>query len=205
VVTRTSLSDPSSPRDAAVLRRECNTSTASIRFGACQDGTCSEPSSQWTKQEGIAMTNTMTEQRTGRSLVSVRLFERLVARLVSDEGLSPAFATRVMDQALAFLGASASHRGEPLSPSRAVDAGWHIFVLHTRDYREFCGQVGGRFIDHVPTDDRPGESGQRALALGRTVTAMRRAGYAVDDVLWFSAADCTGCHGGCHDDPPPGL
>jgi hypothetical protein len=51
----------------------------------------------------------MTEELTGRSLVSAKLFERLVARLVSDEGLSPAFATRVMDQALAFLGTSAGH------------------------------------------------------------------------------------------------
>jgi hypothetical protein len=148
------------------------------------------------------MTSTMTEELTGRSLVSAKLFERLVARLVSDEGLSPAFATRVMDQALAFLGTSAGHRGEPLSPSRVVDPGWHTFVLHTRDYREFCRRIAGRFIDHVPTGHPPSGSGE--LVLRRTVSAMRRAGFVVDDVLWFSAADCTGCHGGCHDDPPPG-
>jgi hypothetical protein len=150
------------------------------------------------------MTSTMTEQLTGRSLVSAKLFERLVARLVSDEGLSSGFAARVMDQALAFLGASAVNRGEPLSPSRAVDPGWHTFILHTRDYREFCQRTAGRFIHHVPTTDPPAGAGELAQALRRTVAAMRRAGYAVDDVLWFSAADCTGCHGGCHDDPPPG-
>ncbi|WP_133908801.1 glycine-rich domain-containing protein [Actinophytocola oryzae] len=149
------------------------------------------------------MTSTVTERLTGRSLVSERLFERLVARLVSDEGHSPDFAGRVMDQALAFLGTSAVHRGEPLSPSRAVDDGWHMFVLHTRDYREFCRRIAGRFIDHVPTGGPPGGSGEWASAVRRTVAAMRRAGYQVDDVLWFSAADCTGCHGGCHDDPPP--
>lgn len=150
------------------------------------------------------MTSMLTERLTGRSLVSARLFERLVARLVAEEKHSPAFATRVMDQALAFLGASAKHRGEPLSPSRAVDPGWHVFVLHTRDYREFCRGVAGRFIDHVPADDPLTGDGEAAQVLRRTVAAMRRAGYMVDEELWFSIADCTGCHGGCHDDPPPG-
>lgn len=149
------------------------------------------------------MTSMMTEQLTGRSLVSETLFERLATRLVSEEGCSPMFAVRVMDQALAFLGTCVVHQGEPLSPSRAVDPGWHTFILHTRDYREFCQRMAGRFIDHVPTADMPAESGEPALVLRRTVAAMRRAGYLVDDVLWFSAADCTGCHGGCHDDPPP--
>ncbi|HEX6358227.1 hypothetical protein [Actinophytocola sp.] len=146
---------------------------------------------------------TTTQQKTGRSLVSTRLFERLVIRLMTDEGLSPTFAARVMDQALAFLGTSAVHRGEPLSPSRAVDPGWHTFILHTRDYREFCRQTAGRFIDHVPMREPFGDPGQSESSLRRTVAAMRQAGYQVDEVLWFSVAACTGCHGGCHDDPPP--
>lgn len=152
------------------------------------------------------MTTAVTERLTGRSLVTPALFERLAARLVADEGHSPALAARVLDQALAFLGTSARHHGEPLSPSRAVDPGWHIFVLHTRDYREFCRRIAGRFIDHVPTGDAPADG--PALALRRTVAAMRSAGYVVDDELWVSSAsDCTGCHNGCHngchDDPPP--
>lgn len=65
--------------------------------------------------------------------------------------------------------------------------------------------MAGRFIDHVPTNEPLAGSNEAALALRRTVAAMRQAGYAVDDVLWRSAADCTGCHGGCHDDPPPAL
>lgn len=150
-------------------------------------------------------TTNQTNQPTGRSLVSARLFERLVTRLAAAEGCELTFARRVVDQALAFLGTSAKHRGEPLSPSRAVDPGWHVFLLHSRDYREFCRRVAGRFIDHVPTGDPPADSGVPWLALRRTVAAMRAAGYTVDDALWFGSgsADCTGCHSGCHDDPPP--
>lgn len=58
-----------------------------------------------------------------------------------------------MDQALAFLKACADNRGVPLSPGWHVDVGWHAFLLHTREYAEFCHQIAGRFIHHVPTDE----------------------------------------------------
>lgn len=73
---------------------------------------------------------TVIDRRSGRSLVDQDLFHRLVRRVVSDEGYEVVLAERVVDQALAFLGACARHHGEPLSPSRIVDPGWHVFVLH---------------------------------------------------------------------------
>jgi len=151
------------------------------------------------------MSVVVAERLVSRSLVSDELFECLVARVERDEGHEPELAVRIVDQALAFLGTCAVHRGEPLSPSRMVDAGWHAFVLHTREYRRFCRRIAGRFIDHVPTDNLPAGPGELASPLHRTVAAMRIIGYAVDDELWFSSdnADCTGCHNGCHDDPPP--
>lgn len=151
------------------------------------------------------MTVMATERLAGRSLVSIELFDRLAARIAKTEGLEPTLAARVVDQALAFLGACAVHRGGPLSPSMMVDPGWHAFVLHTREYREFCQRVAGRFIDHMPTERTQVDTDRPGLALHRTVAAIRAIGYAVDDELWFRAgdADCTGCANGCHDDPPP--
>jgi hypothetical protein len=112
-----------------------------------------------------------------------------------------------MDQALAFLGACARDHDEPLAPSELVDIGWHAFVLCTQDYAQFCDQIAGRFIHHTPTDENdPTASGPAAHAtVARTVTAIEAAGFIVDRELWqFGAvADCTGCHNGCHDDPPP--
>jgi hypothetical protein len=145
------------------------------------------------------MANVVTDRVTGRSLVSEELFERLAGRVAADEEVEPGLAERIVDQALAFLGACAVYHGVPLSPSRAVDPGWHAFVLHTRDYREFCHRFAGRFIDHVPTT----EAGSGAV-VDRTVDAIRAAGYQVDEDLWLSGqAACTQCHNGCHDDPPP--
>jgi hypothetical protein len=147
------------------------------------------------------MTAVTAVRLTGRSLVIGELFERLTRRVTTDEGYEPALAVRVMDQALAFLGTCAVSHTEPLSPSRMVDPGWHAFVLHTRDYREFCERIASRFIDHVPTNDTSIGTG----GLLRTVNAMRAAGYVVDSDLWLASgqAKCSQCHNGCHDDPPP--
>lgn len=145
------------------------------------------------------------EPATGRSLVSDQLFERLVSTIIRGHRLSPAVATRIVDQALVFLAACAKNPAARLGPSRLVDIGWHTFVLHTRDYRQFCDRVAGRFIDHVPTEeeDETADGPEAAATLRRTVRAIREAGFTVDTLLWPSAADsgssCSQCHNGCTD------
>lgn len=133
----------------------------------------------------------------GSDLVSIELYERLVDRIVKDEGLSKDLANRILDQALAFLAACATS-DRPLAPSDTVDIGWHTFILYTRDYHDFCHQVAGRFIHHDPTDSpetTPVDS--PAVMRERTISAIRAAGYLVDDELWAGAADCTQCADGC--------
>src|SRR2546422_940439 len=41
-------------------------------------------------------------------------------------------------------------------PSQVVDDLWHEFILHTRNYDQFCRRAFGRFMHHTP-----------AVALGR--------------------------------------
>lgn len=36
------------------------------------------------------------------------------------------------------------------SPTDAIDAAWHEFILYTQDYAAFCDDMFGRFIHHVP-------------------------------------------------------
>lgn len=160
------------------------------------------------------MTTTLTPrsettggQRTGRALVTSPLFDRLVRRIVADEQFDHDLAERIVDQALAFLAACARNTAAPLAPSELVDIGWHTFVLHTQDYAAFCDAIAGRFLHHVPVDpEAPGSTSETAHeTLMRTVTAINDIGFGVDPRLWPHAdtVDCTGCHNGCHDDPPP--
>jgi hypothetical protein len=147
-------------------------------------------------------TMTITTQRTAapRTLITPELFGKLTRRVMTDEDTDRPTAEAITEQALAFLATCARHpEGSGLSPSRAVDAGWHAFILHTREYATFCHSTAGRFIHHHPTgpDDPP----TTPDAITATMTAMQHAGYTVDPVLWATSADCSQCHQGCHDSP----
>ncbi|MER5348968.1 hypothetical protein ABT093_01330 [Kitasatospora sp. NPDC002551] len=159
------------------------------------------------------MTSISTERIIGRTLVDPALFGRLVARIVKDEDMDQALAERVMDQALAFLGACAANPDAGLSPSGLVDVGWHTFILHTRDYAKFCRSVAGRFLHHVPTDGR--DDSTKGVSIAATVAIIEASWFAVDTELWSMSADCSEgsggdgsdtsgsgncsqCHRGCH-------
>jgi hypothetical protein len=146
----------------------------------------------------------------GRSLIPLELYQRLAHRVTVEERMSAALAERIVDQALAFLGACAQPHCESLAPSDLVDLGWHAFVLHTKDYAEFCHRLAGRFLHHVPTEPSdPTAHGTTARAtLARTVAAIDAAGFVVDAALWPAITDkcnvrCSQCKNGCADDPPP--
>ncbi|QUH02123.1 hypothetical protein HUO13_16180 [Saccharopolyspora erythraea] len=147
------------------------------------------------------------EQTAARALIPDDLFSRLVERIAREHTeLGRAIAARIMDQALAFLGACARNHGQPLAPSPLVDIGWHEFLMYTCEYAEFCDRVAGRFLHHVP-EDVAGSSpaGDPIAVRHRTVAAIEQAGYVVDRQLWFltGSISCSQCHNGCYDDPPP--
>jgi hypothetical protein len=158
------------------------------------------------------MTSTLTPrppatggEHTGRGLISPVLFDQLVRRVVLDHEVGEDLTMRIVDQALAFLAACAGNTAAPLAPSALVDLGWHAFILHTRDYAAFCQRLAGRFLHHVPVEPGAPTGATAHATLRRTVAAIRDAGFSVDMDLWprADAASCTGCHNGCHDDPPP--
>jgi hypothetical protein len=144
-----------------------------------------------------------------RCLIDPALFDRLTARITSEHGTTPEFSARVMEQALAYLRACAADPGAALAPSPSVDLGWHAFILHTREYAEFCHRVAGRFIHHVP-EGGAGSPEASARPYATTTRAIRAAGLPVDDELWSSTPPprCSngggpggpggGCHQGCH-------
>jgi hypothetical protein len=144
----------------------------------------------------------------GRDLIPQPLYTRLVARLEADHPEVSGDAGRIVDQALAFLAACGPALDRGLRPSRAVDLGWHTFLLFTKDYALFCQEVAGAFIHHVP-DDTPISAGLTcapepdgcqaggditadpgSTRIARTVQAIQHLGYQIEPDLWTSAAEC---------------
>lgn len=116
------------------------------------------------------------------------MFDRLVARVMADNGDDQPTATRITEQALAFLAACAADPGAGLAPSPEVDKGWHAFILHTADYADFCDRVADRFIHHLPDERGEEDSGAGVPA---TVAAMRALGLSVDADPWATADERT--------------
>lgn len=132
-----------------------------------------------------------------RDLVGVELFDRLTERVMKEQGHDRDYAERVVDQAAVFLAACAGNPDGKLTPSSAVDAGWHAFILHTEEYAAFCGRVAGRFIHHDPVMNDDIRSGS---ARTRTIEALHATGYPVDMDLWPQSARCMNtCNHPCHD------
>jgi hypothetical protein len=122
--------------------------------------------------------------RQGRGLVSPELFERLVDFCAKEYGQERSMAERIMDEALAFLDVM-GQTGEGMSPSQVVDPGWHTFMLHTEEYAAWCSERYGRFIHHAPNSRYRDRS-----TMVDVVAKLRGHGYAVDESLWGTKADC---------------
>ena len=74
------------------------------------------------------------------------------ARLARENGWTPAFARRVIDEYRRFLFLS-QVAGHPVTPSVAVDQAWHLHLTYSRSYwEELCGRILGRPLHHDPTE-----------------------------------------------------
>lgn len=49
-----------------------------------------------------------------------------------------------------------------MPPSKEIDEVWHAHILHTEDYQQFCQNIFGYFLHHVPNHD---ENKQQALTI----------------------------------------
>lgn len=139
------------------------------------------------------------------TLLDTEVADRLTLRITTDHpDIDQATARRIVGQTAAFVATSGQQPGQSLAPSKLVDIGWHTFILHTTDYAQFCEQVVGRFVHHVPTTDgeEPPDNGETRQ---RTLAAITAAGYTIDPELWPDLADCSQCHAGCTDSPNSGT
>lgn len=118
--------------------------------------------------------------------------EALVRRYAERHEISLDSASRIFEETKKFLVIMAV-MNTPISPSSALDEMWHHFILHTRDYAEFCQKYFGRFLHHNPTEKPNVQTRSEMLALAREIF-----GGTVDSSLWPSdeIVDCdSSCSG----------
>ncbi len=105
-----------------------------------------------------------------------------------------------------FMSISLMRPGEisSVSPSRQVDMYWHLFVLHTSEYRNFCDSVFRRMVNHVPATDE--EARQHSMdGYERTIAMYDKIFGPPDPHIWnvkveedTCGASSPGC-GNCSD------
>lgn len=84
--------------------------------------------------------------------------ERVIDGFVDRIDVPRAEAERIFVETLRWLWYIANTTPTPANPEAHVidrplliiDEMWHTFILYTRDYADFCGQMFGRFIHHDP-------------------------------------------------------
>lgn len=110
-------------------------------------------------------------------------------RLARENGWSPAFGERVLEEYRRFLFLAAT-AVTPMTPSDAVDQAWHLHLTYSRDYWErLCGQVLGRPLHHDPTAGGAAERHRFFDQYARTLKAYEDAfGTAPPADIWPGAA-----------------
>lgn len=118
----------------------------------------------------------------------------MIARLQDKERLTEEEARVLFQDMLRFLFLCGT-QNQVLSPSEAIDQAWHHFILFTQDYRKFCQQFFGKFIDHQPFSRAERAVKQMAREMRDRTLALATAVFGELSDNWSypqaDAADCT--------------
>lgn len=117
--------------------------------------------------------------------------ERVVERFVIDHGGTLAHAHRRFDALKQFLVVCTVKPGVKVT-SPEIDEMWHTFLLFTRDYREFCLDALGRFVEHEPFEAAQPDYYGSTRALAATL-------FGELDSRFWPASGKADCSSGCGD------
>ena len=99
--------------------------------------------------EKLIMQTALRETRKPVPEILAYQHERVLDRYATDYGVSPEEAKRRFDAFKEFMVICAVKPG-PKVTSEPIDRMWHTFLLFTKDYRYFCEEYLGLFINHEP-------------------------------------------------------
>lgn len=137
--------------------------------------------------------------RDPRDYVPADVWDREVTLLMRDYPFDKVMAERLFGQAVAYLITAMEKWGQQLEMccGRIVDIAVHVFILDTRNYREFCAEnFGGKFLEHIPEIAFKNDG-----SVERTAHILAANGFPVDWSLWEADfGKCGPCSPGsnCH-------
>ena len=118
----------------------------------------------------------------------LHMLESLLGKDVSRE-----FAGRLEVEFKRYMSMIAMGQGAGMGPSRVLDMYWHQFMLDTREYKKFCSEIFGRFMDHVPSTSETKEDARASYV--RSLETYRQMFGEPDPVMWpklgKAAGECT--------------
>lgn len=115
----------------------------------------------------------------------------VVHRIARKQQISLPHADALFRDTLRFLYLAGATDTKNLAPTKSIDAGWHSFLMFTRDYARFCQTYFGRFVHHEPR--RLNDAPSKVNALGATFDVARKVfgpGLSENWTQRISAADC---------------
>jgi hypothetical protein len=77
--------------------------------------------------------------------------DEVINRFASKKNLSIIEATKQFKKLEVFLELASS---DTQNPTLEVDEAWHEFILHTKQYADFCFSRFGKFIHHKPNESQ---------------------------------------------------
>lgn len=121
----------------------------------------------------------------------------IVEKFCSEYDIEPDLGKEYFVEIKKFLYLCAS-TSETLAPSAEIDKIWHSFILFTKDYRQYCLQFLGKFIDHVP-EVKKDNSPPKENYLQNTIVAYESEFGELNNDVWQIPhygeieEDCTNC------------
>jgi hypothetical protein len=110
----------------------------------------------------------------------------VVARYVKEFSLSNREAELLFDDVKRFLWLN--FVSGVIAPPPKIDEAWHIFIIFTKDYAEFCQTIFGRFMHHRPR--RPEDPPNDGTTARRTIQAVGEhfGGFSKLSINWVISA-----------------
>ncbi|WP_246204045.1 hypothetical protein [Streptomyces tailanensis] len=123
-----------------------------------------------------------TKVRDPRGYVKREVWDREIQLLMRDHPVDEVMANRLFGAAVSYLITAMEKWGQGLEMccGRLIDMAVHVFILDTKNYREFCAEhFDGKFLEHIPEIEFKYDG-----SVERTAQIIADAGFEVDWKLW---------------------